>query len=100
VITPVLVFADSPWTNEQGYANRAGKKFAFGLENAALGWTEIFTEPTESVQESENIAVGFGRGIWNTIGDTVGGVLHLATFPFTTIDVPLPENGTQIIVKE
>ena len=95
-----LAIAASPWTDEEGYANRAGGKFAFGLENAALGWTELFTEPTESAQEKENIAVGFGRGLWHTIGDTIGGALHLATFPITAIDVPLPENGTQIIVKE
>ena len=98
-MTPALASADSPWAEQEGYTNRAGGKFAFGLENAALGWTEIFSEPVESGQQKENIAVGFGRGLWNMIGDTVGGALHLATFPFTTIDVPLPENGTQIMVK-
>ena len=99
VMLPTLAFAESPWAEQQGYANRAGGKFAFGLENAALGWTEIFSEPVESGKNHENVAVGFGRGLWNTIGDTVGGALHLATFPFTTVDVPLPENGTQIMVK-
>ena len=98
-MVPSLSFAASPWTEQEGYANRAGGKFAFGLENTALGWTELFSEPVKSGQHKENVAVGFGRGLWNTIGDTVGGVLHLATFPLTSIDVPLPEDGTQILVK-
>lgn len=99
MMTPTLAFALSPWNEREGYSNRAGTKFAYGLENSALGWTEIFSEPVESANQKENVAVGFGRGIFNTIGDTVGGVFHLATFPFTTIDIPLPENGTQIMVK-
>ena len=96
---PVVASAESPWAEREGYANRAGEKFAYGLENTVLGWTELFSEPIESGKAKENVAVGFGRGLWNTIGDTVGGALHLATFPFTTVDVPLPENGTQILVK-
>ena len=96
---PAVAFAESPWAEQEGYPNRAGGKFAYGLENTALGWTELFTEPVESGKAHENVAVGFGKGLWNTIGDTVGGALHLVTFPFTTVDVPLPENGTQILVK-
>ena len=98
-MVPAIAFAESPWAEQEGYPNRAGGKFAYGLENTALGWTELFTEPVESGKAHENVAVGFGRGLWNTIGDTVGGALHLVTFPFTTVDVPLPENGTQILVK-
>ena len=96
---PAVASAESPWAEQKGYPNRAGGKFAYGLENTALGWTELFSEPVESGKNHENVAVGFGRGIWNTIGDTVGGVLHLVTFPLTTVDVPLPEGGTQILVK-
>ena len=96
---PALASAESPWAEQEGYANRAGGKFAFGLENTALGWTELFSEPIESGKQKENVAAGFGRGLFNTIADTVGGALHLATFPFTTIDIPLPQNGTQIMVK-
>ena len=99
VTIPAIAFAESPWAEQEGYPNRAGGKFAYGLENTALGWTELFTEPVESGKAHENVAVGFGKGLWNTIGDTVGGALHLVTFPFTTVDVPLPENGTQILVK-
>lgn len=33
----------------------------------------------------------------NMLGDTVGGALHLATFPITAFDAPLPEGGTDVL---
>ncbi|MCH7562891.1 MAG: hypothetical protein IH968_03605 [Gemmatimonadetes bacterium] len=94
--TPTIAYGASPWTEEEGYVNRANAKFGFGLKNAALGWTEIFTQPVDETREGGNAFVGFGRGIWNTVGQTAGGAFHLGTFLFTHIDVPLPENGNQL----
>ena len=99
VLAPSLALAASPWTEDSGYINRANGKFGFGLKNAALGWTEIFTQPVDEVKGGGNAAVGFGKGIWNTVGQTVGGALHLATFPITSVDVPLPENGNQLFTQ-
>ena len=100
VIVPSIAFAGSPWTEESGYVNRVNGKFGFGLKNAALGWTEIFTQPVDESKEGGNAVVGFGRGIWNTIGQTVGGALHLGTFPITSVDIPLPENGNQLFTQK
>ena len=100
VFVPSIALAGSPWTEESGYINRANGKFGFGLKNAALGWTEVFTQPYDETKGGGNAAVGFGKGIWNTVGQTVGGTLHLATFPFTAVDVPLPENGNQLFTQK
>ena len=95
-----LALAASPWTEESGYVNRANGKFGFGLKNAALGWTEIFTQPFDEAKEGGNAVVGFGKGIWTCVGQTVGGALHLATFPVTSVDIPLPENGNQLFTQK
>ena len=100
LVVPTLVFAGSPWTEESGYINRANGKFGFGLKNAALGWTEIFTQPYDETKGGGNAVVGFGKGIWNTVGQTVGGALHLGTFPVTSVDIPLPENGNQLFSQK
>ena len=84
-------FAASSWANGS-YSDQAVGKFKFGLTNTLLGWTEIFTEP----YASKSIE-GVGKGLWNGIGDTVGGALHLVTFPFPMIDVPLPDGGTDVL---
>lgn len=99
-VVPSVALAGSPWTEETGYVNRTNGKLGFGLKNTALGWTEVFTQPYDEAKGGGNAAVGFGKGIWNTIGQTVGGALHLATFPITTIDVPLPENGNQLFTQK
>lgn len=100
LVAPTLAFAGSPWTEETGYINRTNGKFGFGLKNVLLGWTEIFTQPYDEAKGGGNAAVGFGKGIWNTVGQTVGGALHLGTFPVTTVDVPLPENGNQLFAQK
>ncbi|MFH1858048.1 MAG: hypothetical protein ABH845_04010 [Candidatus Omnitrophota bacterium] len=97
---PSIALAGSPWTEEEGYINRANAKFGFGLKNAALGWTELVTQPVDEAKAGGNAAVGFGKGIWNTVGQTVGGALHLGTFIFTNVDIPLPENGNQLFEKQ
>lgn len=105
VASPALGFAaaggetmsGSPWAQEMGWGNQARGKFVYGLKNVLLGWTELFTEPKDALSEGTNFFVGIGHGLWNGVGQTIGGVLHLVTFPITAIDVPLPEGGTQVL---
>ena len=81
----------SPWTQADDYGAQAGGKLGFGLKNVLLGWTELITEPVE-----QKSFWGVGQGLGNAVMDTVGGLLHVLTAPVTTIDVPLPENGTNL----
>lgn len=97
VAAPVAAFAASPWTQEVDYLGKVKGKFVYGLKNGLLGWTEIFSEPAEAIQGGGNFFVGIGEGLFNGVGQTVGGALHLATFPIPQIDVPLPEGGTQLL---
>ena len=68
-------------------------KFYYGFKNLLLGWTELITEPDESIWNGENVLVGLVRGTWNAVGQTAGGALQVLTFPFTRFDIPLPEGG-------
>ena len=97
VAAPTGALAASSWAMEQGWANQAKGKFVYGLKNPLLGWTAIFTEPKEAIDSGSNFFVGVGKGLWDATGQTVGGALHLVTFPITQIDVPLPEGGTKIM---
>ena len=97
LVAPGLASAQSPWTDEVGWGDQAKGKAIYGGKNLLLGWTELFTQPYDNVQMGENFFVGIGKGIWNGVGQTVGGALHLVTFPITAIDVPLPEGGTQVL---
>ena len=94
---PTLAFAQSPWASESGWANQAKGKFVYGAKNVLLGWTEIFTEPKNAITNGTNFFVGVGKGLWNAVGQEVGGALHLVTFPIPQIDIPLPEGGTQLL---
>ena len=89
-------YTASPWTSEMGWSNRAIGKLGFGVKNALLGWTELFTEPRESLQEGGNFFAGLGMGAKNAVFDTLGGVVHTVTFPITSLDAPLPEGGVQL----
>ena len=91
---PLYAAEPSAWKAKGGsYGEIVGHKFIYGLSNVALGWSEILTEPYEAIRDGENPLMGFGKGIWNAVGDTVGGVLHLVTFPCPKTDIPLPEGG-------
>ena len=83
----------SPWTKETGYGNRVGQKLVFGVKNLLLGWTEFFTEPYAACQNKTNFLKGLGMGLKNGIEDELGGVVHILTFPVTSVDAPLPEGG-------
>ena len=71
LVTAGLAVAESPWTEQEGYANRAGGKFGYGLENTALGWTEIFSEPVESGKQKENIANHPALVLWGLKDDAL-----------------------------
>jgi len=86
----------SAWTREATWTSRAQGKLLFGTKNLLLGWTEVLAEPYDAVQRGGNVFTGLGQGLWNGIGQTVGGALHVATFPMTELDIPLPEGGTKV----
>jgi len=84
-------FPASPWTKGDSYAEKTVGKLGFGLENVVAGWTAL---GTEYFQEPEtNVAVAFLRSIARTLTNTVGGALHVVTFP-APFDIPLPGGGT------
>lgn len=86
----------SPWAEKSTYSEKAVGKLEFGIKNFFAGWTEIIAEPIEAHREDRNVIKGVGEGLWNGLLDTVGGVLHIATFPITGLDVHLPEGGATI----
>ena len=89
--------SSSPWLKERGWTDQATGKLAYGLKNTLLGWTELLTEPYEAATaKNGSVLQGIGEGIWNAVGQTVGGAVDLATFPATGAVVPLPEGGTQL----
>ncbi len=98
-LLPTAAFAASPWTQAPTYGEKVKQKLEFGLDNLLLGWTEIFTEPRDYSKEHKCSIKGLGKGLWNALGQEVGGALHVVTFPIL-IDVPLPENGTQLTSKK
>ena len=91
-----LGYAASPWTEQQGYVNQMKGKLDFGVKNLLGGWTELLRQPVKACQEKACAIRGTGKGILNAVVYTVGGALHTVTFPFTFIDVPLPNNGVQL----
>ena len=90
-------YTASPWTNEVGWSNRALSKLGFGLKNLLLGWADLITEPKAALDEGDNFFVGLGAGLKDGLENTLGGVVHIVTFPLTELDAPLPEGGTQLL---
>ena len=86
----------SSWKSEKGYGEKVAAKVEFALSNLLFGWTEFFSEPYEAVKEKQNVLKSIPVGLWNGLGDTLGGALHLVTFPCTYVDVPLPEGGVKL----
>lgn len=89
-------FKASPWTTEEGYGNKVLQKFYFGAKNTLAGWTQLISQPEAAIKEKTCVVAGIGKGIVHAVVDTVGGVLHLVTFPIPQIDVPLPHGGVQL----
>src|SRR3990167_5697987 len=86
-------FEPSPWTEESGYNRRMAQKLIFGIANTACGWIELVQEPYEAVQNNKSVWRAIPVGIFNGVVDTIGGVLHIVTFPVTSLDIELPERG-------
>ncbi|MBN1687779.1 MAG: hypothetical protein JW893_01620 [Candidatus Omnitrophica bacterium] len=86
----------SPWTETEDYGEKAAAKLGFGLRNIALGWTKILTMSHDALKNEKPFLSNFLEGIAHASGRTVGGALHVATFPLTSLDIPLPENGENL----
>lgn len=86
-------FAASPWMDKTTYKDKMLGKLDFGVKNFLGGWTEVFNRPIKYHKDGKSPAEGFFVGVYQAIAYTAGGALHLVTFPATTIDVPLPNNG-------
>ena len=96
---PITAFAASEWASEATWGAQATGKLKYGLTNTLLGWTSIVREPVQASQAGENVVVGIGRGLWNAVGQTLGGAVDTVTFFVPQIDVPLPKGGTDILKK-
>ncbi|HNX68635.1 MAG TPA: hypothetical protein PLL75_05870 [Candidatus Omnitrophota bacterium] len=82
-------FKASDWTGQKTYLDKTTHKLGFGFLNLTAGWTAFFFE---SCRNDQNFFVGVGKGTLYTFTNTLGGVLHAATFP-VPLDIPLPEGG-------
>ena len=90
-------YTASPWTSEVGWGKRAVAKLGFGVKNLLLGWTDLFVEPKEASEAGGNVLTGIGVGLKDAVENTLGGAVHIVTFPITCLDAPLPEGGTQLL---
>jgi len=81
-------FEPSDWTQEPTYLGKTSQKLGFGFLNLTAGWTAFFYEPFKD----QNFFLGLAKGLGYTFTNTVGGVLHAATFPIP-VDIPLPQGG-------
>ena len=95
IVLPSMAFAGSPWTDKPTYIEKAMGKLTFGLKNMTLGWTELLSRPMESPKNVKGIFKGLGEGAMNTVVYTVGGALHIVTFPITSLDVPIRHGGVK-----
>ena len=93
LLIPATAFAGSPWTQETTYGAKATGKLTYGFKNLLGGWTEIFTQPMHYHKDGKNVFEGMMYGLVYGVTDTVGGALHVVTFPITNVDVPLPHGG-------
>ena len=94
---PMIASAASSWASGATYSDKAVGKLAFGLRNVLAGWTELFRDPIEAGKSGGNVLVGIGRGVWDAVGQTVGGAAHAVTFFIPQIDIPLPKGGTDLL---
>ena len=94
---PMMASAASAWADEVTYKDQICAKLKYGLKNALLGWTSLVRTPMEASESGENVLVGIGQGVWDAVGQTVGGAAHAVTFPLPQIDIPLPNGGTDVM---
>lgn len=88
-------FAASPWMEKTTYKDKVFGKLDFAVKNILGGWTEIFRQPIKYNKDGKSVAEGAFMGLYYAVADTIGGALHLVTFPIVALDVPLPNNGVQ-----
>lgn len=86
----------SPWTKEAGYGNKALHKLGFGAGNLLLGWTALFSEPSKHHEDAKATMKSVGKGMMMASMYTVEGALHVITFPFTNLDIPIPCGGVEL----
>jgi hypothetical protein len=86
-----LAFAASPWTEEKTYGEKTVGKLGYGLTNTVLGWTKLFSTPTEYSNEGKNVWSGVGQGVMDTVATTVLGAVQLVTFMIPA-DIPIPSD--------
>ena len=99
---PGIGLAASPWTQESTYSGQAMGKLKFGLKNLIMGPFELITVPVKHMQNGTGNGIvrlgeGLVLGIHDAVAHTVGGALHLVTFPYTALDIPLPNDGAKCI---
>ena len=95
VLFAPTAMAASPWMDGKTYSDKTVGKLNFGFKNLFLGWTEIFYQPHLYGTEGKNAWAGLGKGLVYSLADTLGGAIHLVTFPIP-VDVPLPNNGVNL----
>lgn len=62
------------------YSQKAGTTLVRGAANAALGWTELISQPVQEVKSGGNVFVGIGKGVGLTVKRTLAGVGEVLTF--------------------
>ncbi len=75
------------------YSDQAVGKLKHGVSNVLLGWTAIVREPVRAGRSGGNVFTAFGKGIWQAVTQTAGGVVQVATFPLPQLDVPVSEES-------
>lgn len=89
LLAPAAFAAASPWTEEKTYTDKVVGKLGYGLTNGVLGWSKLFSTPSEYSSAGKNVWAGMGQGLVDTVMTTVLGAVHLVTFP-VPVDVPIP----------
>src|SRR3989338_5789 len=87
IMFPITAFAASPWTEKTTYGEKTMGKLEFGVRNTLLGWTDLIVE----TNKAQNAWAGLGKGLVDGVVNTLGGVLHLVTFPIPFV-APRPED--------
>jgi len=83
--TPVTA-QPSSWTEHESYPGKVAAKFGFGLKNSLFSWMQWWKQAHNP--RFDHPWQGFCYGIGRSVTGTVGGLVHLATFP---IPVDFPE---------
>lgn len=87
----------SPWAKKEGYWNKTGGKFVFGLKHTLFSWTSWWTESKEPQYSKE--WEGFNVGLGKTVVYTAAGMIQLVTF-FIPVDFPNIGIGIHIPNKD